>query len=92
MTSKVINETKILSNFSQRFSEFGNFIARGDSTKVFAEIGYLTRQNDSIKNNIICDYEISILVPTDLSLFDSFDIPIDHQEYIFSAFSALTHV
>ena len=50
---EIANETKILSNFSQRFSEFGNFIGRGDSTKVYTEMGYLIRQNDSVKNNLL---------------------------------------
>lgn len=43
--------TQNLTTNTQRFSEFGNFIGRGDSTKVFTEIGYLVRTNDSIKNN-----------------------------------------
>jgi hypothetical protein len=38
-----------LSNLSQRFSEYGAFIGRGDSTKVFTEIGYLNRKNDSLQ-------------------------------------------
>lgn len=37
-----------LSNLSQRFSEVGAFVGRGDSTKVFVELGYLNRVNDSI--------------------------------------------
>lgn len=52
-TKEVVAPTQTLSNFSQRFTEFGNFIGRGDSTKVFTEIGYLTRQNDSIQNTIL---------------------------------------
>ncbi len=34
---------------SQRFSEYGAFLGRGDSTKVYAEIGYLHRKNDSLQ-------------------------------------------
>jgi hypothetical protein len=41
------------SALSQKFSEYGAFIGRGDSTKVFIELGYLQRQNDSLQNGII---------------------------------------
>ncbi len=41
--------TNELSNLSQRFSEFGTFLGRGDSTKVYAEIGFLHRNNDSLQ-------------------------------------------
>lgn len=52
-SKEIAKQTQILSNISQRFSEFGNFIGRGDSTAVFTEIGYLARQNDSLQNNIL---------------------------------------
>lgn len=52
-SKELLTQTEVLSKFSQRFTEFGNFIGRGDSTKVFTEIGYLARQNDSIQNNIL---------------------------------------
>ncbi|TGD57314.1 hypothetical protein [Flavobacterium humi] len=39
-----------LSSLSQRFSEFGAFLGRGDSTKVFVELGYLNRVNDSLQS------------------------------------------
>jgi hypothetical protein len=52
-SKEFLKQTQSLSNFSQRFTEFGNFIGRGDSTKVFTEIGYLTRQNDSLQNTIL---------------------------------------
>ncbi|MGH2665730.1 hypothetical protein [Flavobacterium sp.] len=42
--------TNQLSSLSQRFSEFGAFIGRGDSTKVFVELGYLNRINDSLQS------------------------------------------
>lgn len=45
--------TQNLTTISQRFTEFGNFIGRGDSTKVFTEIGYLIRNNDSIQNGVL---------------------------------------
>ena len=45
--------TGLLSPLSQKFSEYGAFIGRGDSTKVFAEIGYLHRVNDSLQNGIL---------------------------------------
>lgn len=46
------NTTEELTAISQRFSEFGAFIGRGDSTKVFIEIGYLNRINDSVKTTL----------------------------------------
>ena len=52
-SKELLTQTQILSNFSQRFTEFGNFIGRGDSTKVFTEIGYLARQNDSLQNTVL---------------------------------------
>ena len=52
-SKEFITQTQTLSNFSQRFTEFGNFLGRGDSTKVFTEIGYLIRQNDSLQSNIL---------------------------------------
>ena len=45
--------TNQLSTLSQRFSEYGIFAGRGDSTKVFVELGYLKRANDSVQNGII---------------------------------------
>lgn len=43
---------QLLAN-SQRFNEFGSFIGRGDSTKIFIELGYLHRVNDSLRMNSI---------------------------------------
>lgn len=46
-------KTKLTNQFSalsQRFSEFGTFVGRGDSTKVYVELGYLKRNNDSLQN------------------------------------------
>jgi hypothetical protein len=45
--------TKEFSNLSQRFSEYGIFTGRGDSTKVFVELGFLKRNNDSIQNGLL---------------------------------------
>jgi hypothetical protein len=42
-----------LSALSQRFSEYGAFVGRGDSTKVFVELGYLHRVNDSLQNGFL---------------------------------------
>ena len=42
-----VNNT--LSALSQKFSEYGTFVGRGDSTKVYAELGYLHRLNDSLQ-------------------------------------------
>lgn len=38
---------------SQRFLEYGFFAGRGDSTKVFVELGYFKRANDSLQNGMI---------------------------------------
>ncbi len=48
-----IKSTGSLSALSQRFSEYGTFVGRGDSTKVFLELGYLNRVNDSLQNGIV---------------------------------------
>lgn len=48
-----VRSTGLLSGLSQRFNEFGVFAGRGDSTKVFAEIGFLARTNDSLVNGIL---------------------------------------
>lgn len=47
---KVTNQFSAL---SQRFSEYGVFVGRGDSTKVFVELGYLQRRNDSLQNGLL---------------------------------------
>jgi hypothetical protein len=41
--------TNQLSDLSQKFTEMGAFIGRGDSTKVYVELGYLNRVNDSLQ-------------------------------------------
>jgi hypothetical protein len=71
--------TNQLSALSQRFTEYGALVGRGDSTKVYAEIGYLQRVNDSLQNGFLKKvnqsqsyYLKSKLVQTDksdLSLF-----------------------
>lgn len=43
--------TNQLSSLSQKFTELGAFVGRGDSTKVYAEIGYLHRVNDSLQSD-----------------------------------------
>jgi len=48
-----IKSTKLLSSLSQRFFEYGAFTGRGDSTKVYVELGYLHRTNDSLQNGIL---------------------------------------
>jgi len=40
-----------LTPLSQRFKSYEIFVGLGDSTKIFTEIGYKNRVNDSIKNN-----------------------------------------
>jgi len=71
--------TNQLSALSQRFTEYGAFVGRGDSTKVYVELGYLQRINDSLQNGFLekvntsqSYYLKSKLVQTkksDLSLF-----------------------
>jgi len=46
--SERIKATGALSLLSQKFTEYGAFIGRGDSTKVYIELGYLQRANDSL--------------------------------------------
>lgn len=48
-----IKETNQFSVLSQKFHEFGVFAGRGDSTKVYVELGYLQRSNDSLVNGFI---------------------------------------
>lgn len=45
--------TNQFSALSQRFSEYGFFTGRGDSTKVFVELGYLKRVNDSLQSQSV---------------------------------------
>lgn len=45
--------TNQFSALSQRFSEYGAFVGRGDSTKVYVELGFLQRQNDSLQNGLL---------------------------------------
>ncbi|WP_396157795.1 hypothetical protein [Flavobacterium sp.] len=45
--------TNQLSSLSQRFTEYGAFVGRGDSTKVFVEFGYLQRVNDSLFSGVL---------------------------------------
>lgn len=48
-----IKETNQFSALSQKFNEFGLFTGRGDSTKVYVELGYLQRSNDSLVNGFV---------------------------------------
>jgi len=48
-----LKSSSLFSSLSQKFTEFGGFLGRGDSTKVFVELGYLNRSNDSIQSGII---------------------------------------
>lgn len=45
--------TDQLSALSQRFTEYGAFVGRGDSTKVYMELGYFNRTNDSLQNGFV---------------------------------------
>ncbi len=44
-------DTRLFTDTSQRFKEYKVFTGIGDSTQIFAEIGYKLRTNDSIRNN-----------------------------------------
>ncbi|SDB64161.1 hypothetical protein SAMN03097699_2923 [Flavobacteriaceae bacterium MAR_2010_188] len=46
-----LKETALLTNLSQRFKSYEVFTGIGDSTAVFAEVGYKYRVNDSVRNN-----------------------------------------
>lgn len=46
-----INNTQEFTNLTQRFTAYEAFTGIGDSTNVFAEVGYKFRVNDSIRNN-----------------------------------------
>src|SRR5690606_13703094 len=48
-----LNPSREFSQLSQRFNEFGAFVGRGDSTKVFMELGYLQRANDSLVEGVL---------------------------------------
>ncbi|WP_432222436.1 hypothetical protein ACRASX_03555 [Flavobacterium sp. TMP13] len=45
--------TQSLTNLSQRFTEYSFYAGRGDSTKVFVELGYLNRTNDSLQDGLL---------------------------------------
>jgi hypothetical protein len=45
--------TNSYSALSQRFTEYGLHAGKGDSTKVFVEIGYLKRSNDSVQLGLL---------------------------------------
>ena len=42
-----------LTPLSQKYNAYEAFVGIGDSTKVFAEVGYIKRFNDSLRNNTI---------------------------------------
>lgn len=45
--------TQQFSLLSQRFSEYGIYAGRGDSTKVYVQLGYARRINDSVQNGLL---------------------------------------
>ena len=50
------NEQRVIASdsltaLSQKFNAYEAFVGIGDSTKVFAEVGYIKRFNDSLRNN-----------------------------------------
>ena len=47
------NITDTLTPLSQKFKSYEVFVGMGDSTRIFTEIGYKSRVNDSIRNNVL---------------------------------------
>jgi len=47
--SEKLKATQQFSALSQKFVEYGGFLGKGDSTKVFVELGLLLRKNDSLQ-------------------------------------------
>jgi len=45
--------TSQFSALSQKYNEYGLSVGQGDSTKVFIELGYLNRVNDSLQNGLL---------------------------------------
>lgn len=45
--------TELITGLSQRFYEYSSAIGRGDSTKVYVELGYIRRINDSLRNGFL---------------------------------------
>lgn len=45
--------TQQFSVLSQRFSEYGMYAGHGDSTKVYVQLGYVRRLNDSVQNGLL---------------------------------------
>ncbi len=45
--------TDSLTNLSQKFNALETFVGIGDSTKVFTELGYIKRFNDSLRGNAL---------------------------------------
>ena len=50
---QIENSTQLRTNLSQRFTSYETFVGIGDSTKVFAEVGFVQRFNDSLRNNLV---------------------------------------
>lgn len=47
------NITDTLTPLSQKFKSYEVFVGMGDSTRIFTEIGYKSRVNDSIRNSVL---------------------------------------
>lgn len=81
---EINNSTQTLTSITQKFNDMGVFIGRGDTTKVYTQLGYNYRVNDSLKNNILqrvnqshTSYLKSQLIQnenTQLQLFSSYRI------------------
>ncbi|MFP4844815.1 hypothetical protein [Winogradskyella sp. PE311] len=50
---QIVIASDSLTPLSQKFKAYEAFLGVGDSTKVFAEIGYIKRFNDSLRNNSV---------------------------------------
>ncbi len=50
---EILKTNNQLSSLTQKFKEYGLLLGRGDSTKVYTQIGYLKRINDSLQNGLL---------------------------------------
>jgi len=50
---QTVIRTDSLTPLSQKFKAYEAFVGVGDSTKVYAEVGYIKRFNDSLRNNSV---------------------------------------
>ncbi len=89
---QIENATNTLTSLSQKFKTYEVFTGIGDSTAVFAEVGYKYRVNDSIRNNELVKVNTSNTYflkskliqneKTNLGLFVNYRTLVDEDETI----------